>query len=149
MALFTETDILEYVPDILEYGIQDFSDDIARSEADIYRLLRIQWWPDVASKYSDITRVGGRSYGEMDNNKVDPAQIKRAGIFHVLAYYILPKLAKFEVDGDRFIQQMEYFKSRFDEEFGLAIRELKYDTDSDGVFEDSEIVHREQLKLVR
>jgi len=147
MALFTETDILEYVPDLLEYGIQDFTDDIARSEADIYRLLRIQWWPDVASKRYKVTRSG--NYGEMDNSKVDPSEIRRAGIFHALAYYILPKLAKFEVDGDRFIQQMEYYKSRFDEEFGLAIRELKYDEDSDGVWNDSEIVHREQLKLVR
>ena len=138
MALFTEADIVELVPDILEFGIQDFSDDIARTEADIYRLLRIQWWEPVA----------GRG-GEMDTTKLDPAELKRSGVYHILAYFIFPKLSKFEVDGDRFKEMMDYYKARFDEEFNLAIRELHYDWDSSGTFTDSEIVHNTSRRLVR
>ena len=149
MELITENDILEYVPDIHEYGIQDFSDMISKSENDIYRLLRIRWWPDVASKIYDITLSDTSRYGEMDTNKLDPNELKRATVYHVLAYYILPQLTKHEVDGDRFTNMIDFYKARFDEEFDLMIRELHYDFDSDGVFENKERVHREQLKLVR
>ena len=149
MALITENDILEYVPDIHEYGIQDFSDMISKSENDIYRLLRIRWWPDVASKIYDITLSDTSRYGEMDTNKLNPAELKRSTVYHVLGYYILPQLTKHEVDGDRFTNMIDFYKARFDEEFDLMIRELHYDFDSDGVFENKERVHREQLKLVR
>jgi hypothetical protein len=138
MALFTEADIVELVPDILEFGIQDFSDDIARTEEDIYRLLRIQWWEPVA-----------RRGGDMDTTKLDPTELKRSCVYHCLAYFIFPKLSKFEVDGDRFKEMMDYYKARFDEEFNLAIRELHYDWDSSGTYEDSEIVHNESRRLVR
>ena len=149
MALITENDILEYVPDIHEYGIQDFSDMISKSENDIYRLLRIRWWPDVASKIYDVTLSDTSRYGEMDTNKLDPTELKRSTVYHVLAYYILPKLTKHEVDGDRFTNMIDFYKARFDEEFDLMIRELHYDFDSDGLYENNERVHREQLKLVR
>jgi len=138
MALFTEADIVELVPDILEYGIQDFSDDIARTEADIYRLLRIQWWQPVASPGT-----------VMDNSKLDPAELKRSCVYHCLAYFIFPKLSKFEVDGDRFTSMMDYYKARFDEEFNLAIRELHYDWDGSGTHEAGEVVHNESRRLVR
>lgn len=138
MALFTEADIVELVPDILEYGIQDFSDDIARTEEDIYRLLRIQWWQPIANPG-----------GDMDTSKLDPTELKRSCVYHCLAYFIFPKLSKFEVDGDRFTSMMDYYKARFDEEFNLAIRELHYDWDSSGTFTDSEIVHNESRRLVR
>ena len=138
MALFTEADIVDLVPDILEYGIQDFSDDIARTEEDIFRLLRIKWWQPVASP-GDV----------MDNNLLDPTQLKRSCVYYSLAYYIFPKLSKFEVDGDRFTSMMDYYKARFDEEFDLAIRELHYDFDSSGTFESTETVHNERRRLVR
>ena len=138
MALFTEADIVELVPDILEYGIQDFSDDIARTEEDIYRLLRIQWWVPIA-----------KHTGEMETSKLDPTELKRSCVYHCLAYFIFPKLSKFEVDGDRFTSMMDYYKARFDEEFGLAIRELHYDSDGSGTFTDSEVVHNESRRLVR
>ena len=138
MALFTEADIVELVPDILEYGIQDFSDDIARTEEDIYRLLRIQWWVPIA-----------KNTGEMETSKLDPTELKRSCVYHCLAYFIFPKLSKFEVDGDRFTSMMDYYKARFDEEFNLAIRELHYDFDGSGTYEDSEIVHNESRRLVR
>ena len=79
MALFTEADIVELVPDILEYGIQDFSDDIARTEEDIFRLLRIQWWQPIA-----------RRSGEMDTTKLDPTELKRSCVYHCLAYFVFP-----------------------------------------------------------
>jgi len=138
MALFTEADIVELVPDILEYGIQDFSDDIARTEEDIYRLLRIQWWQPIANPG-----------GDMDTSKLDPTELKRSCVYHCLAYFIFPKLSKFEVDGDRFTSMMDYYKARFDEEFNLAIRELHYDWDSSGTWTESEIVHNESRRLVR
>ena len=149
MALITESDLLEYMPDLLEYGIQDFSDEIAKTDEDIYRLLRIRWWPSVVTKIYDISvaRTGYRT--EMDTTKLKPSELKRSAVFYCLSYHIIPKLSKFEVDGDRFREMMVYYKTRFDEEFDLAMRELHYDWDSDGLYENEEIVHKEQLRLVR
>lgn len=149
MAMFTINDILDYVPDVQTYGIASFDEEITKSENDIYRLLRIRWWPTVQTKVYDLS-VHRTSYtSEMDNNLLDTSQLKRAGVFHCLAYYILPKLSKFEVDGDRFKEMLDYYKARFDEEFDLVIRELYYDWDSDSVFEDDERVHKERLRLIR
>ena len=46
MAQFaTDTDLLEYVPDIKKYGIQDWSAQHEKTYDDIIRLLNIKWWP--------------------------------------------------------------------------------------------------------
>ena len=47
MAQFaTDTDLLEYVPDIKKYGIQDWSAQHEKTYDDIIRLLNIKWWPN-------------------------------------------------------------------------------------------------------
>ena len=41
MAMSTDTDVLAYEPDILEFGIQSFSDEHAKTRADILRILEL------------------------------------------------------------------------------------------------------------
>ena len=46
MATFaTDTDLLEYEPDIQKYGIAEFDSDHEKSYDDIIRLLNVRWWP--------------------------------------------------------------------------------------------------------
>ena len=109
MAYFTEADIKEYFPDLHEFGIQDFSDVIAKTEEDIYRLLRIEWYPNLP---------GGRTYrDDMDITKLKTSQLNRSAVYYSLYKYILPKLTKFEVEGDSFQTQIAFYKNAFDEEF--------------------------------
>ena len=148
MAMSTDANVLSYEPDILEYGIASFSGEHEKSRADILRILRIDWWPrhrNVLDKYrTTATAI------EMDETKLTESQFTRAAVYHVLAYYILPKLSKFTPDGDVFREKMEYYRSRFNEEIDYILRDgPEYDFDGDGVVEDSEKQPVHYGRLVR
>lgn len=140
MAQFsTDSDILEFEPDIKNYGIQDFSNPNlhAKSYDDIIRLLNIKWWPTANYSDYDISIVG--TARKLSPSKLDSTQFTRASVYHVLAYYIYPRLSTFDPDGDAFREKLNYYKEKFLEEFDLIIKEgVHYDLDSSGSFDDSE-----------
>ena len=138
MATFaTDADLLDYVPDIKKYGIQDFSAEHTKTYDDIIRLLNIKWWPTAEYGRFDLSVVGGTT--KLDASKLDPSQFTRAAVYHVLAYYIFPKMSSFDPDRDAFREQMDFYKGKFEEEFQLIISVgVNYDLDSSGTFEDGE-----------
>jgi len=138
MATFAaDTDLLEYEPQIRDYGIHNFSDLHEKTYTDIIRLLNIKWWPTQQYGINDITVVGGAS--KLTNGRLDSNQFTRAAVYHVLAYYIYPRLSSFDPDGDAFREKMNYYKEKFNEEFDLILREgVGYDLDSSGTFTDAE-----------
>jgi hypothetical protein len=148
MTMSTDTDILEYMPDLLDYGIQDFSADHAKSRLDILRRQRIEWWPKLQPWKNDIRYVN--SYAEMDEDLLTESQFTRSAVFHVLSYYILPKLAKFNPDGDRFENMMKHFHNRFEEEINLVMKDgVEYDLNNDNVVDTGEKLPRDFGRLVR
>ena len=138
MATFAaDTDLIEYEPQIRDYGIHDFSDLHEKTYTDIIRLLNIKWWPTQQYGINDITVVGGSP--KLTNGRLDSNQFTRAAVYHVLAYYIYPRLSSFDPDGDAFREKMNYYKEKFNEEFDLILREgVGYDLDSSGTFSDAE-----------
>lgn len=146
--MLTIEDVIEYYPDVTEYGIQEFETYFTKTQNDIYRLLEIRWWP-VRSK-SDYRVTDIRIYQEMNTAKLTDSQFTRAAVFHCLQYYILPMLTKFDPDGDRFQEQMRHYKERFEEEFDLVLRKgVEYDDDGDGIVETSEKQPVHQNRLIR
>ena len=95
MAIFTEDDIIEYFPDLHSFGIQDFNDFIAKTEADIHRLLRIEWFPTLRT-----------SSGDYEPSKVKESQLTRSAVYYSLYKYILPQLTQRAVEGDSFQKQI-------------------------------------------
>jgi hypothetical protein len=144
MAIFTEDNIVEYFPDLHNYGIQDFTSMIAKTEADIHRLLRIQWFPKVQGM--DPNRIGLADY---DSTRVNESQLTRSAVYYSLYKYILPQLTQWAVEGDSFQTQIDFYRSAFDEEFDLATRELIYDWNDDGSYEESERELIARQRLVR
>ena len=138
MATFaSDSDLLEYVPDIKKYGIQEFTTEHEKTYDDIIRLLNIKWWPTAEYGRFDLSVVGGTT--KLDATKLDPSQFTRAAVYHVLAYYIFPKMSSFDPDRDAFREQMDFYKGKFEEEFQLIISVgVNYDLDSSGTFEDGE-----------
>ncbi len=152
MAYFTtDTDLKEYEPDILTYGIQDFDRNPNLHEKtydDIIRLLNVDWWPTAGFGKYDIKQVGANS--KLSPSRLIAAQFKRLSVYHVLSYYIYPRLSTFDPDGDVFREKMLFYKEKFQTEFDLILREgVKYDLDSSGTITDSEQVPTHFNRLIR
>lgn len=148
MAFATINDILVYEPNILDYGIQNFDDALTKSQEDVERYLRINWWPSQQIGRFDITIVGTNL--EMDPNKLTDSQFTRATVYHALGYYIYPRLSKFEPELDIFQMKYDYYKKMFAEEIDLVIRDgVEYDLDSNGIITDAERVPQYFLRLKR
>ena len=145
----TDTDVLEYEPQIKEFGIIDFSAYHAKTTADIQRLLRIEWWPRVSrttgtNSYFQTTDL------EMNNTKLVATQFTRAAVFHILAYYILPQLTQHGAEPDRFRMMIDFYKARFRDELDMVLQDgVEYDFDSSGAVENTEKQPEHFNRLVR
>lgn len=145
----TDADVLEYEPTIKEYGVIDFSSYHAKTTADIQRHLRIEWWPRV-KRYSSTSRYFNTTDLEMDTTKLNAEQLKRAAVYHVLSYYILPQLTKHDAEPDRFRMMIDFYKGRFRDELDMVLQDgVEYDWDNDGTVEDSEKQTQHFNRLVR
>lgn len=134
----TDADLLEYEPQIKEFGIQDFGDLHQKTYDDIIRLLNIRWWPTTRYGRLDISVITG-SNTKLEEGKLQGSQFERAAVYHVLSHYIYPKLSTFDPAGDVFREKMSYYKNKFEEEFSLILQVgVAYDLDSSGTFTDSE-----------
>lgn len=150
MAMSNDEDLLEYFPDLYNYGIQDFGAEHAKTREDILRRLRIEWFPRKSHSLSYDALVVGQNGPEMDADLLTESQFTRAAVFHCLAYYILPKLTQFSIDGDRFERMMDYFKSRYEEEFNFVLHDgVEYDADESGTITNEEKIANYQSRLVR
>jgi len=148
MAFAAITDILEYEPTIQDYGIHDFDDALSKAQADVERYLRIHWWPTQQIGKYDITIIGLNA--EMNSSLLTESQLTRATVFCALAYYIFPKLSKFEPDLDVFQVKMEHYRERYAEEIDLVIRDgVEYDIDGDDTVTDVEKEPTYFLRLKR
>lgn len=148
MAFATIENVLEYEPQIQDYGIYDFDDALSKAQSDVERHLRIHWWPSQQIGKYDITVIGLNA--EMNANLLTESQFTRATVFNALAYYIFPRLSKFEPDLDVFQIKMDYYKSRFAEEIQAVIQDgVEYDIDNDGTVTDVEKEPAYFLRLQR
>ena len=93
MANFTGADVIAasditaYQTDAFDFGIASgatvVTDWLAQTTNDIFRDLRIKWWPIYKSNvYTDITVL---NTAEMVNTKVDLDQFERAGVYLFLS----------------------------------------------------------------
>ncbi len=144
MAYSTDVDVQALFPDLQDYDNLSFSDDHARTQADIQRKLRISWFPMYLQSVNSTS-----STSEMDNSKLTDAQFKNASVYHVLSYYILPKLSDF-VEGDKFTSAMEFYRTRFEEEFDAILADgVEYDSDGDSTITNKEKSVKTSLYLRR
>jgi hypothetical protein len=142
MAFATLDDLLQVEPTIQEYGVIDFDTELARSETEVKRVLKVRWWLAYAKGHGITT--------DIDFDKLDDTQWTQATVYHALAYHICAKLTQFQVEQDRFQVMMEYYQGRFEHEMDLAIREgVKYDLDGDSTYEYKTEVQGRDLQRLR
>ena len=149
ITLATISDIQDYEPDITDFGIPDFDEEITKAQADVFRDLRIRWWPTYAIGAYDISRLNaGRN--EPDEDLYTASQLTRACAYNALGFHIYPKLAKFEPEQDLFERKMEFYRKEYDRELDLILRDgVEYDADSSGTVDDAEREPTHYLRLKR
>jgi len=137
MAFSTDSDLAEIVPDILSLGILSFTDEHAKAQLDIEREIRNRWW-----------EKRGIS-GELNTSLLTESQWTRSAVYLVLWKYALPQLTNW-VDGDRFQNMIDFYKSRYGEELEAVFQDgVEYDADDDNVIDDIEKAAVNHGRLVR
>ena len=157
MANFTGANVCDvveietYQPDAFSFGIASndskVSYYITQTTNDIFRQLRIEWWPVYKTNvYTDITVL---NTAEMVNTKINLDQFTRAGVYLFLSRYFLPSLSKFrpETEKDRFERMGEHYASEYNKEWRAILEDgVEYDSDAGGTISTSE---REPLHGLR
>ena len=144
-------EIETYQPDVFSFGIASndskVSYYITQTTNDIFRQLRIEWWPVYKTNvYTDITVL---NTAEMVNTKLNLDQFTRAGVYLFLSRYFLPSLTKFrpEADKDRFERMIEFYTAQYNKEIQTILEDgVEYDSDAGGTISTSE---REPLHGLR
>ena len=137
MAFSSDADLMDIVPDILSFGIDSFSSDHAKAQADIERKIRADWWDKRGFS------------GELKAQYLTDSQWTRANAYLVLWKYALPQLTNW-VDNDRFLGMIDFYKSRFAEEIEAVFKDgVEYDDDNNGTIDDDEKTPINDGRLVR
>jgi len=145
MAYATFDDLKQVEPTIDEYGVLDWDVELARSETEINRVLKVRWYQAYQKAHPSIINV------DFDATLLDATQFTQATIYHALAYHICPKLTQHSGgEPDKFQVMMQYYQGRFEHEMDLILREgVRYDLDDDNSYESSETKSVTPLRLVR
>jgi len=137
MAFSTDADLTDIIPDILTLGITQFTDEHPKAQSDIEREIRNRWW-----------EKRGIS-GELNPNYLTDLQWTRTAVYLVLWKYALPQLTNW-VDGDRFQNMIDFYKSRYAEELEAVFQDgVEYDDDNNGTIDEDEKTPINHGRLVR
>ena len=148
MAMSTDSDLMVYQPEILQYGIDEFTGEHAKAKADILRRVRDEWWSRAKHSYTNTTN----NINDMDETKLTESQFTRCAVYRVLSEYALPQLTKWNAEGDedKFQVMMAHYKKKYEEEFNSILRDgVEYDFDGDGTVEVGEKQPMHTRRLVR
>jgi hypothetical protein len=145
MTYATFDDLVQVEPTIDQYGVLDWDVELARSENEINRVLKVRWYQAYQKAHPNLVGV------EFDATLLDTTQFTQATVYHALAYHIAPKLTQFSGgEPDKFQVMMDYYRGRFEHEIDLVLREgVRYDMDGDSTYEANEIKSVTPNRLVR
>ena len=138
MAFATNTNMMDYAPEVYEQGVDDWTAELGRAEQDVTDQVQIKWYNNHHNR------------SDFDKTLLVETQWTRATVYRALFAHVLPKLSTFRPEGDPFREQIEFYKERYAEElntqFALGI---KYDKNDDGNIDDAEVHEYKQDRLYR
>lgn len=145
MAYATFDDLKQVEPTIDQYGVLDWDAELARSEAEINRVLKVRWYQAYQKAHTSLVNVA------FDSTLLTSTQFTQATVYHALAYHIAPKLTQFSGgEPDKFQMMMNYYQGRFEHEIDLILREgVQYDIDNNDTVSVAESASVTSLRLQR
>lgn len=145
MAYATFDDLKQVEPTIQDYGVLDWDAELARSETEINRVLKVRWYQAYQKAHPSLINTA------FDSSLLTESQFTQATVYHALAYHIAPKLTQFSgAEPDKFQVMMDYYSKRFEHEMDLVLREgVLYDIDDSGTVSITESAPVNGLRLKR
>ena len=148
-TLLTIADIQDYEPEILNYGIADLDEEISKAQSDVFRDLRIRWWPTQQIGLYDLKYLAQGNI-EPDEDMYNASQLTRAAVYNCLGFHVYTKLTKMDAEQDLFERKMEFYRKEYERELDLVLRDgVEYDHDSSGNVTDTEKAPTSFLRLKR
>lgn len=149
MSFATNEDLVEYYPNAMEHGVGDWTQELAQAQSDVETLIKSRWFNKEFDSSSARYRVA-TGFPSYNPALLTESQWTRATCFRALACYILPKLSTFRPEGDSFREQLNFFQSRFEEEFNLQLGAgVEYDINDDNTISAGEKFEVNQMRLYR
>jgi hypothetical protein len=147
MSFATNQDLVEYYPTAMDHGVGDWTPELAQAQSDVETLVKSRWF-NKEFNTGGIYRAGG--FPTYDPSLLTESQWTRATCFRALSCYILPKLSTFRPEGDAFREQLNFFQSRFEEEFNLQLGAgVEYDLNHDNTITAGEKFEVDTMRLYR
>jgi len=127
MAFATNENLVEYIADIFDQGVDDWTTELTKAEDDVVNQIKIRYWNN------------HRDRNAFDKSKLTESQWTKATVYKAFAAYIMPKLSTFRID-DVFVEQMKFYKQQFEEELNTQFAiGIEYDENGDGNVDNAEI----------
>ena len=99
MLSITIQDIKKLEPNILDFGVDSFDDEMTEAAEEVTRDIRIKWWPTSAIGRYDIS-ILGTAQAEMNADLLTNSQWTKCVALYCLGYMIFPKLSTFNSEQD-------------------------------------------------
>lgn len=136
-AYATNEDLMDLVgTTIFDHGVEDFTDELTKAEADVKRYIEVHWFKETYAIKRKL--VGSTAGAVFDASLLTEAQWKHSTIYLAMYKYILPRLSPFRGD-DSFSNQISFYKERYFEEIKEEMAKgVEYDSNNDGNITESE-----------
>lgn len=147
MPFATNEDLVEYYPTAMDHGVGSWTAELTQAQDDVETLIKSRWFNKEFDTGNRMLLSGPTSYNP---SLLTESQWTRATCFRALSCYILPKLSTFRPEGDAFREQLNFFQSRFEEEFNLQLGAgVEYDLNNDNVITEGEKFEVDTMRLYR
>jgi hypothetical protein len=131
----TNTDVADYVPDVFDYEVVDFTSELTRATDMVNKRLKGDWWR--------------QNPNDFDVSLLNAAQWKETTVYAALAYFILPKLSSFRPD-DTFLEMSMFYRDRFEDTYKREVASgVDYDENENDSYDDAERVYTRLNRIVR
>ena len=130
MIYATNSDLTKFYAQALEFGVSDWTDEIALAQADVILAIKTKWF---FIEFGSLRTRGMVVQPIFNENLLTSEQWTTSVVYRALSAYILPKLSNFRPEGDAFQVAAAFFKERYVEELDLQIAGgVQYDLNADG-----------------
>lgn len=147
MAYATNESLMDLVgTTIFDHGVEDFTDELTKAEADVKRYIEVNWFNKaLGSRAGRVASLGNT----FDATLLTDSQWEHSTVFLAMYRYILPRLSPFRGD-DAFSNQISFYRQRFNEEITEEMAKgVEYDINDDGTIQEGEKYQKPNDRIYR